>query len=84
MQINTQDKWWEQAKKIVKSPEARQWLGFYLLVTDLDKAVEQQDDVTLARMLNKVWWRLPDDKAIHKLPHFRTLCDVCSEHEELF
>lgn len=81
MQIETLEQWWLAAERFITSEDAMEWVKLYVDPKDLRVALEQQDSALITTLLNKVWWRLPDDPAIRRLPLFFLMCDICSEAE---
>lgn len=81
MRIITVDDWWEGAERFIESSEAMIWVSLYVSPESLKEALEKQDEVLIRKLLNKVWWRLPDDRAIQRLRHFNLMCDLCSEDD---
>lgn len=52
-------------------------------LTSFDRMVAAKDR-TLARLLNQVWFGVPESRDAHDLTGFHLLCDLCSESWVLY
>jgi len=43
------------------------------------KKLRENRDPELVRWFNRAWLNAPDNPEIHSIPHWGTLCDLCSE-----
>lgn len=81
MRIETQEDWWDAVERLLGNPEALFWISQYISPSNLEEAHRTSDHAKVTKLLNAVWWRLPDIPEIHRLPCFYLLCDICSEAE---
>jgi len=69
------DSWDENGLPIVLEDPTKpsRTLGQYI------ESLRENNDPELVRWFNRAWLNAPDSPDIHHIPHWGTLCDLCSE-----
>lgn len=79
----TIDEWWDNCEKSWKllKPILIKYGGY--TEQELEK-MKADKDPKLSLYYQTAWFKLPDIPAIHSIPGFSILCDLCSESHVLY
>jgi hypothetical protein len=80
MRIKTPDDWWELVEQ--EWHDLRKTLIMFLdksQVEDAKRYIENKNHSSLHTLFEEAWYQAPDDGAIHFIPGWGNLCDLCSE-----